>query len=195
MQKPSRFEPSGRVESQMLKRAFFIYAMVGGMLFPGVSVAIEKSDEAALTSAFLFQFTKFVEWPVSGDASKDFSICVFEQPQVAKSLESVVESKSTRGKKIVVNELAGADSFERCSILYIGVTEHEKLKPILSRLANLRNHSILTISHAQGFAHDGVMVNFFLDGDHLRFEVNVDAAKSANLTFSSQLLKLARIVE
>lgn len=177
----------------MLIRILLVYCISWGAVFR--ATAAEKSDESSVKAAFLFQFTRFIDWPAGADSSKDFSICVLEQPQVAKSLEVVTESKSVHGKKISVNALTGGDSFEKCSILYIGMTEHEKVKQVLSRVAALRNHAILTVSHARGLAQDGVMINFFLEDDHLRFEVNINAAKNANLALSSQILKLARIIE
>ncbi len=54
--------------------------------------------------------------------------------------------------------------------------------------------AVLTIGNTLGFAQRGVIINFYLEDQKVRFEINVDAAKREKLTISSQLLKLARIV-
>jgi hypothetical protein len=46
-----------------------------------------------------------------------------------------------------------------------------------------------------GFAKSGGMINFVLEDNRVRFEVNVKAAKDADLNISSRLLALARIVQ
>jgi hypothetical protein len=53
---------------------------------------------------------------------------------------------------------------------------------------------ILTVGDTDGFAQDGVLVNFFSSGSYIRFEVNIDRAEKSKLKFSSRLLKLAKLV-
>ena len=53
---------------------------------------------------------------------------------------------------------------------------------------------ILTIGETTGFASRGGIINLTLEGKRVRFEVNIEAAKQANLNISSRLLALARIV-
>jgi hypothetical protein len=53
---------------------------------------------------------------------------------------------------------------------------------------------VLTIGDTEGYAEQGVMVNFYLEDNMVRIEINIDAARRAGLNISSQLLKLARIV-
>jgi hypothetical protein len=52
---------------------------------------------------------------------------------------------------------------------------------------------ILTIGDAPGFARRGGIINFMLEDNKVRFEVNVEAAKHAVLNISSRLLALAKI--
>jgi hypothetical protein len=54
---------------------------------------------------------------------------------------------------------------------------------------------ILVVGESPGFAAEGGMINFVLEGTKLRFEVNPSAATRAGLSISSRLLKLARVVK
>jgi hypothetical protein len=51
----------------------------------------------------------------------------------------------------------------------------------------------LTIGEIEGFTQMGGVINFFEEQNRLRFKVNIDAAKRAGLTMSSQLLGSAQI--
>jgi hypothetical protein len=58
----------------------------------------------------------------------------------------------------------------------------------LSALAAL---PVLTVSDMPGFIEHGGMVQFVLENDNVRFEVNLSAANKSGLALSSQLLKVA----
>jgi hypothetical protein len=47
------------------------------------------------------------------------------------------------------------------------------------------------VSDADGFAERGGMIRFVTDRNHIRLQINVDAAQAANLTISSKLLRVA----
>jgi hypothetical protein len=59
----------------------------------------------------------------------------------------------------------------------------------------VRGLPILTVGEAPGFAEHGGVIRFVLEDNRVRFEVNVAAAHQADLTISSRLLTLARIVQ
>jgi len=78
-----------------------------------------------------------------------------------------------------------------CHILFISKSEEPRLAAILASLAQ---SSVLTLGEVEGFAQRGGIINFFLDGEKLRFEINTDAADRCGLRIRSQLLSLSKIV-
>ena len=73
-------------------------------------------------------------------------------------------------------------------MLFISASRTAQLKTILETLGT---SGILTVSDMTGFTRRGGMIQFILDGDRVRFEINLAATKRAGLNLSSQLLKLA----
>ena len=61
----------------------------------------------------------------------------------------------------------------------------------MRRVGNL---SVLIVGESQDLARQGAVINFRIEDNRVRFDINVDAAKRNHLTISSQLLSLARIV-
>ncbi len=79
-----------------------------------------------------------------------------------------------------------------CHILFISSTDE---KHIRKRLGAVKNQSVLTVGQTKGFAKKmGGVINFFTEGNSLRFQVNADAAKRAGLKFRAQLMMSAEVV-
>ena len=81
---------------------------------------------------------------------------------------------------------------DRCHIVFIGRAEQGRIKPLLAKLARL---PILTVSDSSDFAQGGGMIGLIEAEQRIRFNINLAATRQANLKLSSQLLKLATIVE
>ena len=73
-------------------------------------------------------------------------------------------------------------------MLFISSSEESQLKEILAALATT---SVLTVSDMPQFVKRSGMIQFLVDSNRVRFEVNLTAAQRAGLTLSSELLKLA----
>jgi hypothetical protein len=59
----------------------------------------------------------------------------------------------------------------------------------------LKYRKILTVADVEGAAKRGVMIRFVTEQNKIRLRINLEAAKAANLTISSKLLRQAVIVE
>jgi hypothetical protein len=75
--------------------------------------------------------------------------------------------------------------------LFIGSSEAAHLEEVIHALKGL---PVLTIGETPGFARRGCIINLIVEDNKVRFEVNLDAAKQADLNVSSRLLALARII-
>jgi hypothetical protein len=58
----------------------------------------------------------------------------------------------------------------------------------------LKGRSILTVGESDSFGNSGGMIRFMTTQNKIRFRINTEAAKAANLTISAKLLRLAEIV-
>ena len=91
-----------------------------------------------------------------------------------------------------VQELRKVESAEEgrsCSLLYISETESGYLPELIESLSG---SGVLTVSNIKEFADLGGMIQFIVDGEHVRFIINQAAAEKEGIQISSQLLALAR---
>jgi hypothetical protein len=180
-----RLSRSGRVKGPVF--------VMGVLLFLAVGVHAQSAGEYQIKAAFLYNFAKFVEWPSSSfsDASAPLRICVFGQDPFGQELRDIANEKTVNGRKLLVNQVADLQTAKACHILFIASSEKAQLKQVLE---SLRGTRALTVSDTKGFVEQGGMINFVLENERVRFEVNQKAAEQAGLKVSSKLLNVAKSV-
>ena len=155
------------------------------------------SSEYLIKAGFIFNFAKFVEWPSAAFAQPDSPIVIgiLGTDPFGTIIDQIVQDKKIGARGFVVKRLKwGADpkDLKECKILFVGSSERAHIDDLVQIVRGL---PILTVGEAPGFAEHGGVIRFVLEDNRVRFEVNVAAAQQADLTISSRLLTLARIVQ
>ncbi|MGN6265305.1 MAG: YfiR family protein [Ginsengibacter sp.] len=167
----------------------FILLLFAGFVY-GPGMAQVSEQEANLKAAFIYNFTKYIDWGNYNDRN-EFVIDVLGDTTIANSLEQIAKEKTINDKAIVVHVLENPSQAAGCDILFISKNCHFTLDKILP----LMGRGVLTISEQPGYARQGTAFNFVIVNNKLKFEANLKAISSAGLKAGSQLLKLAKIIE
>ncbi len=154
------------------------------------------SSEYLIKAGFIYNFAQLVQWPsvVFSQADSPIVIGILGTDPFGTTIDRVVENKKLDGRNLVVKRLKwGKDlkDLKDCNILFVSSSEKEHIPDLVNMVKWL---PILTIGETPGFATRGGIINLTLQDNKVRFEVNIEAAKQANLNISSRLLALARIV-
>lgn len=145
--------------------------------------------EYSVKAAFLYNFTKFVEWPASAFEERgSLRLCVLGEDPFGKSLRTVVEGEQVQGRPITLLRIDSLGDPRSCHILFLARSEAERLPAVL---AAVRGAPVLTVSEAPGALDKGVGVNFVLKDGKVRFEIHQTAVEGNGLKISSKLLRLA----
>jgi len=147
----------------------------------------------ALKATYLLNFIRFTEWPVSVAApAVPFAVCVLGDERVAESLDAITKGRPVDGHALIVKQVRSDGAIRNCHLLYISEVD---LKESIGLVTSLNHAPALTVSDLAGFAQAGGMVNLIVEGDKIRFAVNVEASVRAHLRLSSRLLSLAAVVK
>jgi hypothetical protein len=165
---------------------------LAGAPAPGHTLA-QSSPEYQLKAVFLFNFAQFVEWPASSFPEPDtpLSICILGEDPFGAYLDETVRGEAVGNHPLAVRRYRTVDEIRGCHILFVSREEQGHLSEILD---SMKGHSVLTVSDAERFASRGGMIRFVTDRNRIRLRINLDAARAANLTLSSKLLRPAQIV-
>jgi YfiR/HmsC-like len=156
----------------------------------GFASGQNRNQEADLKAVFIYNFTYYIEWD-SNIPGNDFVIGIIGVSPVTASLHEIAKSNKVNNKKIIIRVFDKPDDIESCHILFIP----DKLSYSLSSIFEKVDKGMLTISEQEGYASKGTAFNFVLNKNKLKFEANLKALSSAGLKASSQLLKLAIIIQ
>jgi hypothetical protein len=147
-------------------------------------------DEHQVKAAFLYNFTKFVEWPADRLGGADpIVIGVYGRNRVCDELHDVVRERKVNGHDVLVKEVREIADAKSVHALYIGADEDDRVREVLP---SIRGAGVLTVGETARFAQQGGMIVFVREGDKLRFQINAESAEQSGLKIGSQLLRLAR---
>ncbi len=106
-----------------------------------------------------------------------------------KDLPHTVEGKVLSNHPLMVQTYRSlAEMTNSCHILFICSSEKKRLPEIF---AALKGTSVLTVSEVDHFTENGGMINFVLESDRIRFQINETTVEKAGLKMSFKLLSLA----
>jgi hypothetical protein len=155
--------------------------------------AAAPGRECEIKAAFLYNFTKFVDWPAQTFSNADAPIVmgVLGDSPCVQALERLVKDRKVNGRTLVVRRIASAAEAKVTQMLFVGAAQEAQFAGLEPALHSL---PVLTVGESPGFATLGGTIDFVPQGDKIRFEINIDAAEHAGLKISAQLQKLAAAV-
>lgn len=154
----------------------------------------ENSKEYGIKAACLRRFPSFVKWPAKAFAKEKspLVIGVLGRDPFGTSLDKLIKNETVQGRALAVRRFSRLEDLTTCHILFISSSERLRLPRILKKL---EGSLTLTVADMKGVCQLGVMINFFIDTDKIRFEINNDDVLKAGLEISSRLLSMAKIVK
>ena len=151
-------------------------------------VNADSGGEAAVKTAFLYNFFKFVEWPKGEANQQAFSLCTTGNDLLGDSL-LVLEHKTIDGKAMLVRRGVEGQELKTCHMVYLSHSENA-----LAIVNDLKGLPIVTVSDQPNFIRQGGMIGLVEDGNRLSFEIDLNAANAVGVHISAKLLKLAKDV-
>ncbi len=152
-------------------------------------VYAESGSEAAVKTAFLYNFFKFIDWPETVANNADLQLCVVGSSGLGESL-AVLENKTIANKPLIIKRGPSGQELKRCHIVFIAAGENS-----VDIVRGLKGLPVVTVSDKAAFIDQGGMIGFVEVENRLGFEINNDVANSNGVHINAQLLKLAQRVK
>jgi hypothetical protein len=167
-------------------RAASILVVLLGILMPaGGGVRAQHRPELhELKAAFVYHFIGLVEWPPDAIAGA-FRVCVAGEDVFQGALARMIRGEMLHGRPASFQAVPYPE--RSCHVLYVPDRSSAHVY-----IRETRDYPVLTIGETADAFDQGTIIRLFLDGTHLRFAVNLDAARRSGLRVSSRLVELAR---
>jgi hypothetical protein len=179
-----------------LKHFIWSLLIASGLGLP-VAVAsaqpFSEANEYEVKALFIFNFLRFVEWPEKGVApDAPYKVVIAADDEVFAGLASILRTRAVNQRKIEVTRLSKEPASTKPHVLYL-----TRSAPGWSRAIakEYQQYPVLLVGEEPGFARRNGIVNFVVNDEIVRLEINVQAAARSSLQISGRLAALATVVK
>lgn len=157
-----------------------------------VPASVHEEDRLARFKAvFVYYFIDYIHWPTI-DSNEPFKIVLFGNSPLEEPLKEIANKRRVGKRKIQIHTYNTLKDLKHCDLIFVTQSK----KHLINELSkHVTNQNTLTISDTPGLAKQGVAINMVLVNGKLKFEINRQALQKTNLKASSQLLKLAILID
>lgn len=151
-----------------------------------------NNANAKIKATFIYNFTKYINWP-SKYKEGNFVIGVLGTTTFYNDLTALLSTKTVGNQKFEIKSYTNIESITgTCHILFIPAGNSSVLPEVLKRM---KGKSTLIITEKTGLAKQGSAINFVVENNKQRFELNKTNIEKYNLKVSSTLMALAIQIE
>jgi hypothetical protein len=151
------------------------------------------ASEIELKAAFLHNFARFTEWPESAfeGAGGEFRLGVLGPDGAADIFERILKDKKVGARPLKIHRGENPDDLKSCVIVFVADAEKAQIPALIAKVGR---KPVLTVGESEGFAQSGGILNFYLDANKVRFEINPDAAGRAGLKVTKLIGVAPRVI-
>jgi hypothetical protein len=148
--------------------------------------------ERSVKAAFLYKFLGYAEFPGTAfaDGTTPFTIGIVGSDDVAAELSRIVAGRTVNSRGIVVRQLRETDLPAPLHLLFVAGDDPGRV----ARVVRLASGPALVVTECDGGLLLGSAINFVMIAQHVRFDVEPDAAERNGVKLSSRLLTVANRV-
>ena len=158
---------------------------------PPASLAIDTDKENKVKAVYLYSFGRLTRWPTVSHSKRGFTIGVVGQSGIDTTLTKVARKRTVQERSIVVKQYADTSEvgIADCEIVFVSRSVPDA--DVTSLMAVLRDAPVLTVTESTS-SPPGTVVNFVLEGEGIKFEIDIEEAQRKRLAMDARLLRQGR---
>lgn len=147
----------------------------------------ESAPEYSVKAAYLYHFVQYVTWPAEAFASGDspLVIGILGKDPFGDVIDRAFVGRSAMGRRIEVRRVALEEASAQCHVVFISRQERAFLTDWLK---TLRAKPILSVTESPEALSAGAAINFVMEGNTLRYEINLESVKESKLQIATPML-------
>jgi hypothetical protein len=168
-----------------------LFCMILFFLITATTASAQSADNYAVHANIIYHFTKYIDWPASRK-SGDFIIGVYGDSPLYDELKKTVANKTVGAQTILIKKIGSVEAATNVHIIFVSEEMSGSIKKIST---GTTDNSVLIVSEQEGFAKRGSCINFIIESERLKLEINQANIERRNLRIASELLQLGKIVK
>lgn len=137
---------------------------------------------------YLYQLTKFIDWPKLKKTNAPIYFCIFGKDPFRGALDKI-HLRKVKERELQISYINQDFQIAHCNILFV----QQKIAAnfIQQRYPLIIKNNILTMGEGEGFAQNGGIIGLTLRDKKLTIEINLQAAKDADIKVDANLIEIA----
>jgi len=150
--------------------------------------AFSQNDK--FKALFIYNFTRYIEWPARGSGS--FKIIIIGSSGLFAEMKDIASKMKVDQSPIQVSQVNSSDEVTECQILFISREHQSELAKIAGRA---KAGKMLVISEWDNACLKGSSINFITKNGNLNFEISRSNLQASGLKVNADLFALGKVVE
>lgn len=150
-----------------------------------------KAQDEKFKALFMYNFTKYFEYPASKQAG-NFVIAVVGDSPIIGELQTIADKKTVGPQKIEVKKISATDDVTKCHIVFVPESQSASAAAIAAQIAG---KGVVLITDKPGLGKTVSGINYISTGGKQSFEVNQNHLKEQGVNVASALITLGKAVE
>lgn len=161
------------------------FAIIALLTLISISSYSQLAKHQAL---YLFNFTRYVEWPADYKEGNFIIGVVGSGSDVVPELKDIASKRKVGAQSLEIVEFNSPADIKKCHILFVPKSKMGKYDLITSKALNFNT---LIVTEAASFPPNSA-INLVFDGVKLKYDVNSVNAKAAGLKVSDKLIAVSQ---
>ncbi|MGZ4035604.1 MAG: YfiR family protein [Bacteroidia bacterium] len=172
-----------------MKKILFILVSVL-LLSSWMVVMPDQSEEANahVKAIYIYNFTKYIEWPENYKEGNFVVGVLGTNAPLINELNKMAQSKTVGTQKFEIKNVTSLADVAKCHIIYILTDNSSQLSDVIGKV---KGKSALIVTDKIGLATKGAAINFIIDGNKQKIELNRSNLEKYKLKVASTLVEMS----
>jgi YfiR/HmsC-like len=173
-----------------MKKLLFIFISILLLSSSWVVVLPDQSEEANahVKAIYIYNFTKYIEWPENYKGGNFVVGVLGTNVALMNELNKMATTKTVGVQKFEIKNIASVSEASKCHIVYILTDNSAQLSDVLGKV---KDKSALIVTDKNGLAAKGAAINFVIEGNKQKIELNRTNLEKYKLKVASTLVEMS----
>lgn len=176
----------------MKKTIFILFSFILFTSFLAVKTDQAEEASAKIKAIYIYNFTKYIEWPETYKEGNFVVGVLGSNSFLLNELSKMANSKTVGNQKLEIKNILSCSPGDKYNIVYVLSDNSSQLSDVLTKL---KGKSTLIVTDKPGLAKQGAGINFFIDNNKQKIELNRSNIEKYKLKVASTLVEMAVAVK
>ncbi|MGQ0827195.1 MAG: YfiR family protein [Bacteroidota bacterium] len=176
----------------MKKILFILFSFI--FFTSSAPVITDQAEEAnaKIKAIYIYNFTKYIEWPTNYREGNFVVGVLGSNSALLNELSKMANSKTVGSQKFEIRNISSCSATDKYNIVYVLSDNSAQITDVINKM---KGKSTLIVTDKPGLAKQGAGINFIINDNKQKIELNRANIEKYKLKVASTLVEMAVAVK